>query len=76
MLEGKCSKCGYHCSGWALRLPRYQTCPKCGGGLDIYEEGYKAYTGYSPFTAEEYKIDLPNTTPITPDIEKDSLSKN
>jgi uncharacterized OB-fold protein len=76
MLEGKCSKCGYRCSGWALRFPRHQTCPKCGNGLDIYEEGHKISTGYSPFTAKEYRIDPNNITPTSPDIEKDSLSKN
>jgi uncharacterized OB-fold protein len=63
MLEGKCPKCGYHCFGWALRSPRNQTCPECGAGLEITEEGHKTITGYSPFTAEEHSVNLPTNIP-------------
>ena len=49
MLEGKCPKCGYRCIGWALRFPRHQTCPKCGTGLDVFEDGRKILTGPSLF---------------------------
>jgi ssDNA-binding Zn-finger/Zn-ribbon topoisomerase 1 len=65
MLEGKCPKCSYHCSGWALQFPQNQTCPKCGTGLVITEGGRKISTGYSPFTAEKYVIDAPSNTPTT-----------
>ncbi len=71
MLEGICTNCGYHCSGWALRFPRHQACPKCGTGLDIYEEGHRISIGYSPFTAEEYRIDLPDISPANSDVEDD-----
>jgi ssDNA-binding Zn-finger/Zn-ribbon topoisomerase 1 len=60
MLEGKCPKCSYHCSGWALQFPQNQTCPRCGVGLVITEGGRKISTGYSPFTAEKYVIDAPS----------------
>jgi ssDNA-binding Zn-finger/Zn-ribbon topoisomerase 1 len=71
MLEGKCSKCGYHCFGWALREQRSQSCPICGTALEI-KEGDRVFTGYSPFTAEEYKIKSPNKTTSTPESEKGS----
>ena len=76
MLEGKCPKCGTYRVGWALRYPRYQTCPKCGTGLEITEDGRLIAKGYSPFTAEEYNIDIPTNTPSTPDEEKDSRSRD
>ena len=56
MLEGKCKKCGAHYYGWALKLPRNQSCPKCGVALELYEEGMYISEGYSPFTADEYVI--------------------
>jgi hypothetical protein len=59
VLEGKCQKCGYQCIGWALRFVRNQSCPKCGAGLEIREDGRRIKTGYSPFSAEKYSIDLP-----------------
>ena len=62
MLEGKCPKCGARYFGWSLRFPRNQTCPKCGVGLEITEDGEK-FTGYSPFTAEEYTIKAPTEVP-------------
>ena len=72
MLEGKCPKCGYYCIGWALRFPRNQSCPTCGVGLEITEGGRRVSTGYSPFTAERYSIDLPNKVPLPNEKNKDS----
>lgn len=54
--EGKCPHCSSHYCGWALKLPRHQMCPVCGVSLEITEDGRRFFTGYSPFTAEEYKI--------------------
>jgi len=56
MLEGKCPKCGIHHYGWALLNPRYQTCPKCGSGLEILEDGRKIAKGFSPFTAKRIDV--------------------
>jgi hypothetical protein len=72
MLEGKCSKCGYHRIGWALRFPQHQSCPTCSVGLEIYDGSRRIHTGYSPFSAEGYYIDPPNIVPPSPDKEKDS----
>jgi hypothetical protein len=71
MLEGKCPKCNYRCAGWALQIPRNQTCPKCGTGLEITEGGRKVATGYSPFTAEKYFVDMPSSVPSASDPEKE-----
>ena len=68
MIEGKCLKCGRMYYGWALLEPRNQSCPKCGVGLLITEDGKKAIQGFSPFSAEEYKIKLPPGA--LPDSEK------
>ena len=76
MLEGKCLKCGYHFVGWALRFPRHQTCPKCGIGLEITEDGRKVSTGYSPFTADKYSINLPTNVPQSHDEEKKVLKED
>ena len=76
MLEGKCPKCGYQCFGWALRFPRHQLCPKCGVGLEITEDGRKVGTGYSPFTAERYHLDMPDNIPLSPDKEEDSRKED
>ena len=51
---GFCPKCGTKRMGYALRIPRYQACPKCGAGLEIIEDGKRIGSGFSPFTAEEY----------------------
>jgi hypothetical protein len=51
-----------------LLQPRHQSCLKCGAGLLITEDGKKTIQGYSPFTAEEYKIKLPPGA--IPDLEK------
>jgi len=63
MLEGRCPKCGCCYIGWALRIPRNQSCSICGAALVIYEDGKKVSEGYSPFTAEEYSIDQPPGVP-------------
>jgi len=89
MLEGKCPKCGVYRIGWALRFPQNQTCPNCGTGLEITESGRRVYcgtgleitesgrrvsTGYSPFTAEEYRLKPPTDVPSPPDKEKERKS--
>jgi hypothetical protein len=58
MIEGRCPKCGKRYYGWVLLQPRHQSCLKCGVGLLITEDGKKTIQGYSPFTAEKYKINL------------------
>jgi len=58
MLEGRCPKCGRCYVGWALRFPRNQTCSNCGAALELYEDGKRISTGYSPFDAEKYSINL------------------
>ena len=70
MLEGTCPKCSYHLIGWALRFPRYQTCPRCGVGLEIMEDEKIVSTGYSPFTAEKYFLNLPPNVPAPHDHDK------
>ena len=67
-MKGKCPKCGERFYGWALLDPRHQSCLKCGVGLLITEDGKKAIQGFSPFSAEEYKIKLPPGA--LPDSEK------
>jgi len=57
MIEGKCSRCSIYRYGWALLNPRYQTCPKCGAGLDIFKDGHLVSKGFSPFTADRLDID-------------------
>jgi hypothetical protein len=57
-LEAICPKCGEHFYGWALGNPRNQWCLKCGCGLEITLGGEHVGKGFSPFTAQEYKIDL------------------
>lgn len=68
MIEGRCPKCGQQYWGWSLLNPRNQMCTRCGTGLVIIEDGKRVITGYSPFTAEEYKIKSPDKT--TPELEK------
>jgi DNA-directed RNA polymerase subunit RPC12/RpoP len=68
MIEGICPKCGRRFYGWALVQPPNQSCPKCGVGLLITEDGKKTIQGYSPFTAEEYKFKSPYQ--ICPDTER------
>ncbi len=76
MLEGKCPKCGYYGVGWALRFARHQTCPRCGVGLEITEDGHPVSKGYSPFTAERYSINLPDNVFPAHDMENDSRGEN
>jgi hypothetical protein len=61
MLEAKCPKCGTRYYGWALISLRYQMCCYCGSGLEISDEKGNTSTGYSPFTAEEHKINKQDT---------------
>jgi hypothetical protein len=51
-------------------------CPKCGIGLELKEGGRKVSTGYSPFTAEKYVIDLPTSVPSPHDKEKGGREQN
>lgn len=71
MLEGKCSKCGTYRCGWALINPRYQTCPNCGAGLEITEDGRKVAKGFSPFTAERIDVNPATDAPAHPEKERD-----
>jgi hypothetical protein len=57
--QARCPKCGTRYYGWALRSPRNPMCEKCGLGLEISEEGGRAFVGYSPLTAEEHKLNIP-----------------
>ena len=75
MIEGVCPKCGQRYYGWALLQPRNQSCSKCGVGLLITEDGKKTIEGYSPFTAEEYKINLPHRTVSETEKTKDNIEK-
>jgi hypothetical protein len=62
---GFCPKCGVKRIGHALRIPRYQTCPKCGVGLEIIEDGKHIGSGFSSFTAEEIDIEPKDDTSET-----------
>ena len=55
MLEGKCPQCGQQYFGLALANPRYQTCDRCGTGLEI-KDGDKIIKGFSPFSADNLSI--------------------
>ena len=76
MLEGRCPKCGFYRIGWALRHPRHQTCPKCGTGLEITEDGRRVFRGYSPFDAERYSVTPPDNVPLSQDEDNDSQVQN
>jgi len=60
MLEGKCPQCGQCYYGLALANPRYQTCDKCGVGLEI-KDGDKTIKGFSPFSADNIIKAKPKT---------------
>ena len=60
VLEGRCRKCGCCYVGWSLRFPRNQTCSNCGAALELYEDGKRLATGYSPFTADKYTLKSPD----------------
>jgi len=70
MLEGRCPKCGMRYFGWALQNPRNQACSKCGSGLEIFKDGQKVGTGYSPFAAERYRVDVPTDPEHSPAEQK------
>jgi hypothetical protein len=65
MIEGRCPRCGRIYLGWALLSERYQSCADCGIGLDIRTEDGKILKGYSPFTAEEYRINQKKTPRVS-----------
>jgi hypothetical protein len=69
MLQGKCPKCGTYYYGWSLINPRHQSCPKCGVGLEITEDGHRLFIGYSPFIGERYFFN-PANAPSFLDKEK------
>jgi hypothetical protein len=71
MIEGKCPKCGTLRYGWALLNPRYQTCPVCGSGLDIYKDGVLLSKGFSPFTAPRIDVNQPTDAPSPHQKQKD-----
>ena len=66
--EGRCPGCGSFFCGWALKLPSHQMCPTCGAGLEITEDGRHFSKGYSPFTAEKYKINQSDWAGLEQDI--------
>ena len=74
MLEGRCPTCGCCYVGWALRLPRNQTCNNCGAALEIYLDGQRISEGYSPFTAEKYSIKRPRNVPTPSDMNREISS--
>jgi hypothetical protein len=73
MLEGKCPKCGAYYHGWALLNPRHQSCPRCGVGLEITQDGRRVFIGYSPFTGQRYFID--SHTDVAPPHDKEKGSR-
>jgi len=75
MLKGRCPNCGFHRVGWGLSNPRYQVCPKCGVGLEITDGDRIVSTGYSPFNAERYSINLPTKTLPPGDKQKNRHEK-
>ncbi len=74
MFTGKCPKCGWNFYGWKLNFPRNQMCANCGAAIEIFKDGKKVSDGYSPFTAEEYRIAPTQNTPIPSDKPKDNAS--
>lgn len=72
MIEGTCPRCGQRYFGWALLQPRNQMCAKCGAGLVVTEDGIRKIEGYSPFTAEEYKLKTSRQKAPDPDKTKDA----
>ncbi len=65
-------KCGTYRCGWALLNPRYQTCPTCGAGLEITEDGHKIAKGFSPFTADRIDVNPAKDTPSPTAKEKEA----
>ena len=56
MLKGTCPKCGECYYGFALVNPQNQACGRCGSALEI-TNGYKTFTGFSPFAAKKVEED-------------------
>jgi hypothetical protein len=73
MIEGVCPQCGIKFYGWALLQPQHQSCPNCGIGLLITEDGKKTFQGYSPFTAEKHKTKIPSGETIDPEKYKNTI---
>ena len=76
MIEGRCPKCGRKYYGWILMQPRNQSCTHCGVELLITEDGGRVVKGYSPFTADEYKIKTTGDISPDADTEKDTSVLN
>ena len=76
MIVGKCQKCGWDYYGWKLRFPRNQTCVNCGTALEITVDGEKSITGYSPFTAQKYYIQLPTNVPSLIENSSDKIKES
>ena len=74
MLRGKCPKCGWDFYGWKLRFPRNQMCVNCGAAIEVFEDDKKVSDGYSPFTAEEYKIAPSQDAPVPSDKTDEKVS--
>jgi len=66
MIEGKCPKCGRKYFGWLLVQPRNQWCRICGVSLLISEDGINFAEGYSPFSAQEYRLNEHKETTSEP----------
>jgi hypothetical protein len=62
MIQGKCPECGQLYYGFALLQPNNQSCDACGSELLITQNGKRTLEGYSPFTAEVYRVHLPVQT--------------
>jgi len=50
-------------------------CGNCGTPLEIFEDGKKISDGYSPFTAEEYKIASSQNDAVPDKKPKDKVSE-
>ena len=72
---GYCPKCGIRRIGHALRIPRYQACPKCGAGLEISENGKHVGFGFSPFTADQIDTKPKEIIPKTKEQAKEIDTK-
>ena len=49
-------------------------CVNCGAAIEVFKDDKKVSDGYSPFTAEEYKIAPPQNAPIPSDKTDDKVS--
>jgi hypothetical protein len=57
MLEGICPECGSHYHGPALHYQRNQICFKCGGILEVRNNGTVVRTACAQLKISEYKAD-------------------